>query len=98
MQFSGMWQKVAMDADAAKKMNGAGDVLWVVMMAGDWSAVFSPPSFYFASFSHFTSFPFTYLSVRKCNNRGILVNRRDLIGIERPALSWIIVAHEWDPR
>lgn len=62
MQFSGMWQKVAMDADAAKKMNGAGDVLWVVMMAGDWSAVF-PLFFLFCLLFAFHILSL-YLSVR----------------------------------
>lgn len=62
MQFSGMWQKVAMDADAAKKMNGAGDVLWVVMMAGDCSAV-SPPFFLFCLLFAFHILSL-YLSVR----------------------------------
>lgn len=57
MQFSGMWQKVAMDADAAKKMNGAGDVLWVVMMAGDWSAVFPPLLFILPPFRISHPFP-----------------------------------------
>lgn len=57
MQFSGMWQKVAMDADAAKKMNEAGDVLWVVMMAGDWSAVFPPLLFILPPFRISHPFP-----------------------------------------
>lgn len=38
---------VATDGAAALKMNGAGDVRWVVMMAGDWRAVF----FFSLSFS-----------------------------------------------